>query len=100
MKFPAEHFEPADMIAVFMGEEHAIELSRRDAALFEPDHNLPGAESAIDQNPAMIGRDQRAIPRAAAAEHGQCEHVPISSGHRRVSQTGNEFVPQKMHALL
>ena len=62
------------MIAMFMGEEHAIELSRRDPALLEPDHDLSRAQSAINQNPAMIGPDQRAISRAAAAEHGQCEH--------------------------
>jgi hypothetical protein len=36
---------------------------------------LTGAQSAIDQNPAMIGRDQRAVSGAAAAEHRQTEHV-------------------------
>src|SRR5881394_1005624 len=77
MKFPAEHFEPANMIAVFVGEEHTIELPRRDSALLEPDHDLSRAESAIDQDPAMIGRDQGAIPRAAAAEHGQSEHARL-----------------------
>ena len=95
MKFPAEHFEPADVIAMFVGEEHAIELPRRDPALLEPDHDLPRAEPAIDQNPAMIGRDQRAISRAAAAEHGQSEHASISSGRRRVSQIGNGNTQRK-----
>jgi hypothetical protein len=82
-----------------MGEEHAIELPRRDPALFEPDHDLPRAQPAIDQNPAMIRRDQRAIPRAAAAEHGQCEHASISSGRRRVSQIGNGIELRKMHVI-
>src|SRR5438067_1236432 len=82
MKFPAEHFEPANMIAVFVRQEHAIELPRRDPALLEPDHDLPRAQSTIDQDPAMIGRDQGAIPRAAAAEHGQSEHA------RLVADTG------------
>jgi hypothetical protein len=77
------------MIAVFVRQQHTIELSRGDPALLEPDHDLPRTQSAIDQNPAMICRDQRAIPRAAAAEHGQCEHASISSGRRRVSQIGN-----------
>ena len=70
MEFPAKHFQPANMIAVLVGQEHAIELGRRDPALLEPNHDLPRAQSAIDQNPAVIGRDERAISRAAAAEHG------------------------------
>jgi hypothetical protein len=35
---------------------------------------LPRAQTAIDENRAMIGGDQRAVPRAPAAEHGQAEH--------------------------
>jgi hypothetical protein len=77
MKFPAEDFEPADVIAVLVGKEHAIELPRRDSALLEPDHDLPRAQSAVHENPAMIGRDQRAVARAAAAEHGQSEHARL-----------------------
>src|SRR5947209_8521431 len=82
MKLAAEHFEPADVIAVFVSEKDAIQLARRDPALLEPDHDLPRAQPAIDQNPTMIGRDQSAIPRAAAAEHGQSEHA------RLVAETG------------
>ena len=63
------------MIAVFMREKHAIELFRRHAAACKPQDELTGAQSAIDQNPAMIGRDQRAVSGAAAAEHRQTEHV-------------------------
>ena len=60
---------------MLMRQQHAIELFRRDAALLEPKHDLARAQPAIDQNPAMIGRDQRAIPGAAAAEHGETEHA-------------------------
>jgi hypothetical protein len=35
---------------------------------------LPRAQAAIDKNLAMIGCDQRAVPRAPAAQHGQAEH--------------------------
>jgi hypothetical protein len=38
----------------------------------------------------MIGRDERAISGAAAAEHGQSEHASISSGDVSLSQIGNE----------
>ena len=82
-----------------MGEEHAVELRRGQAALLKPDHNLAGAEAAIDQNPAMIRRDERAIARAAAAEHGQSEHASISSGRRRVSQIGNGINTQEMRVI-
>ena len=89
MKFPAEHFEPANMISVLVSEEDTIELGRADPALLEPDHDLPRAQAAIDQEPTVIGRDERAISSAAAAEHGQGEHRSIISGRNPLSQTGN-----------
>ena len=89
MKFPAEHFEAANVIAMFVGEEDAVELRGSDSALFEPHDDLACAQPAIDQEPAMIGRDERAISRAAAAEHGQSEHRWISSGRSPISQIRN-----------
>ena len=74
MKFPAEHFEAADVIAVLVGEKNAVELVRGDPAQREPEHELARAQSAIDEQPAMIGCDERAISGAAAPEHGQTEH--------------------------
>ncbi len=73
-KFPAKHFQAANVIAVFVRNEHAIELFRRDAAKREPQDELARAQSAIDQKPAMIGREQGRIPRAAASEHREAEH--------------------------
>ncbi len=62
------------MIAMFVREKDAIELFRRNAALFQAQHQLARAQPAIDENLAMIGCDQRAVPRAPAAEHRQAEH--------------------------
>src|SRR5262249_19976983 len=62
------------MIGVFVREKHTIELLRRDTAMLEAQHQLPRAQPAIDENFAMIGRDQRAVPRAPATEHRQAEH--------------------------
>jgi hypothetical protein len=45
--------------------------------LLEPDNDLARAQSAIDEDPAMIGRNQRAISGAAAPEHGQSEHARL-----------------------
>ena len=92
MKFPAEHFQAANVIAMFMSEEDAIELRGSDSALPEAKNELARAQAPIDQKPAMIGRDERAISRAAAAEHRQCEHASISSGRSRVSQIRNGSV--------
>ena len=72
------------MIAVLVGEQNAIELLRHHAALLEPEHNLPRAQSAIDQDSAMIGRDQRTISGTAAPEHRQTEHD-------RYLATGSQF---------
>lgn len=77
MKFPAEHFETADMIAVLVGEKHAIELVGSDPALREAQDELARAQAAIDEQPAMIGRDERAVPGAPAPEHRQSEHVGL-----------------------
>ena len=43
LKFAAENFKSADMIGVFVRENHAVELLRRDAALLETQHQLPRA---------------------------------------------------------
>jgi hypothetical protein len=45
------------MIAVFVGEKHAIELVGRNVALRQTQRQLPRAEAAIDKNLAMIGGD-------------------------------------------
>ena len=62
------------MIAMFMREQHAIQLIGRDAALVQTQYQLPRAQAAIDKNLAVTGCDQGAVSRAAAAEHGQAEH--------------------------
>jgi hypothetical protein len=77
MKFSAEHFETANVIAMFVGEEDAIELVGSDSALLEAQDELARTQSAIDQQPAMIGRDERAVSRAPAPEHRQSEHVRL-----------------------
>jgi hypothetical protein len=77
VKFPAENFEPANVVAVFVGEEHAIELFGQYPALLQAKHDLTRAQSAIDQNFAMIGRDESTVAGTAAAEQGQTEHAGI-----------------------
>ena len=74
-EFPAKHFETADVIAVFVGKEDAVELVRGNSALVEAEDELARAQAAVDQQPAMIGCDECAVSRAPAPEHGQTEHV-------------------------
>src|SRR5438874_4701612 len=59
---------------MFVGEEHTVEPFGSDVALLEPDNDLPRAQSAIDQDPAVVGRNESAVAGAAAAEHGKAEH--------------------------
>jgi hypothetical protein len=77
VKFAAENFEPTDVVAMLMREENAVEPVGRYAALLKAQRYLPGAQSTIDKNFAVIGRHKRAVPGTAAAEHGQTEHVDI-----------------------
>jgi len=65
------------VIAMFVGKQDAIELFGRDSALLESENNLPRAQSAIDQNRAVISRDESGIPCTATPEHGQTEHACI-----------------------
>jgi hypothetical protein len=51
--------------------QHTLKIRLHFAA---EQYQLPRAQAAIDKNLAMIGCDQRAVPRAPAAQHGQAEH--------------------------
>jgi hypothetical protein len=74
LEFVAENFKTADVISVFMRENNAVELLRRDSTLLQTQHDLPRAQTAINENIAMLGGDQSAVPGAPAAEHDQAEH--------------------------
>jgi len=73
-KFPAKHFQPANVIAMLMCKKQTVELLGGDATLLKADDDLARAQSTIDQNPGVIGGNESAIPGTAAAEHGQAEH--------------------------
>jgi hypothetical protein len=77
LKFPAKHFETANMIAMFVGEENAIELLRGNSALREAQDKLARAQSAIDEHPAVLGGNEGAVSGAPAPEHRQSEHVRL-----------------------
>jgi hypothetical protein len=62
------------VIAMLVRKKQAIELLGGDATSLKPDDDLARAQPTIDQNPAVIGGNETAIPGAAAAEHGQAEH--------------------------
>ena len=89
IEFVAENFKTADVISVFVREDNAVELLRRDAALLQAQHHLPRAQTAINENLAMIGCHQRAVPRAPAAEHGQAEHGSQDSRAISLCANGN-----------
>ena len=65
------------MIAMFVGEQDAIELVRGDAALGEAQDKLARAQPAVDEQTAMLGRDERAVSRAPAPEHRQTKHARL-----------------------
>jgi hypothetical protein len=74
VEFVAENFKTADVIGVFVRENNAVKLLGRNATLLKAQHDLARAQTAINENLAMLGGDQRAVPGAPAAEHGQAEH--------------------------
>jgi hypothetical protein len=74
IEFVAENFQTANVISVFVRENNAVELLGRNATLLQAQHDLPRAQTAVNENFAMLGGDQRAVPGAPAAEHDQAEH--------------------------
>jgi hypothetical protein len=74
IEFATEHLQPANVIAMLVCKQNAIQLFGHHPALFEAQYDLSRAQAPIDQDFAMIGRDQRAIPGTAAPEHPQTEH--------------------------
>ncbi len=72
----APHIERAGVIAVLVREQHAIDLQRVQAALREPQHDLPRAEPAIHEQARLRRLHQCAIARAAAAEDRDGKHFP------------------------
>ena len=50
VKFPAKNLEPADVIAVLVREEHAIELLGRDPAKPEAKNQLTRTQPAIERS--------------------------------------------------
>lgn len=60
---------------MFVGQEDAIEFVRADPTVSEAENELASAQTAIDEQPAVVGCDQRAVACAAATEHPQTEHV-------------------------
>jgi hypothetical protein len=62
------------VITVFVSKKDAVKLLRCDATLCQAQDQLARTQAAIDKNLAMLGRDQCAVSRAAAAEHRQAEH--------------------------
>jgi hypothetical protein len=70
----AKNFKTKNVIAVFVSENNAVELLRCDSTLLQAQHDLPRAQTAINENLAMIGGNQRTVSRAPAAEHDQAEH--------------------------
>ena len=96
VKLPAKHFQSADVISVLMSQKHAIELRRRHSAEREPHHELARAQAAIDEQPAMVGHDQRAISGAATAEHREAEHARYITSAFFLHKQKDTFRPRRI----
>src|SRR5262245_4709225 len=55
IEFVTENFETTDVVSVFVRENNAVELFRHDATLLQTQQDLARAETAINENLAMIG---------------------------------------------
>src|SRR5436309_14967311 len=85
----AENFKTADVISVFVRENNAVELLRRDATLLQTQHDLPRAQTAVNENFAMLGGDQRAISHTPAVDHDQAERGQQASRVLLFCSNGN-----------
>ena len=76
---------------MFVGEENPVEFVRRNPAKLKSQNELARAQSAIYQQPAMIGGDERAVSRAAATEDGETEHARYLANRRREHKRKADF---------
>ena len=99
-KFPAKDLQTTDVIAMFVGEEDAVELVGSETALFQPQNNLARAQPAIHQQLAVIRRNQGAVSRAAAAKHGQTEHARSLMEPNSIHKWKGETFPMSVAVAL
>ena len=93
--FAAENLKTADVIAVLVGKKGSIELFWPDAALFQSQCQLARAQTAIDQNIAVTGGNERTVSGAPASEHPQTEHagclIELPKIHKRKRENRARF---------
>lgn len=77
VQFRAQPGESLDMIAVFMGEQNAVEAFRGTSDGGEALSNLAAAESGVNEEAGVVGFQVGAIPTGTAAEDGELD------GHAR-----------------
>ena len=79
--FAAEHLQAAGVVAVLVREQHAVEFLGAEARLFQAHDDLARAQARVDQQPAVVGGQEGAVARAAAAQDGEGEHACVLSSH-------------------
>ena len=62
-------YQAADVIAVFVGDDHGVEIFGRLADCCQARKNLPLAQPRIDKDASVLRPDECGIARAAARQH-------------------------------
>ena len=79
----AQDAEAADVIGMFVGEDHAADLVDVAVDEREPVSDLAPTETGIDKKPRRVGFDQGAITGAATTQNRDVHpHAPILHGGR------------------
>src|SRR5262249_56148495 len=85
---------------VFVGEKGAMGVFRGKATLLQPQHDLARAETPVNEKLAVIRCNQRAVPRAPAAEHGQAEHGSQDSRVISACANRNRQITRLVYSIL
>lgn len=70
----AEDFEAVGVVAVFVGEEDAVEIADAEADHGEALDDAAGAEAGIEEEAGVPGAENGAVAGTAAAEDGKRKH--------------------------
>jgi hypothetical protein len=70
-KFHGNAAQAADVIAVFVRDENAVQTFRRAANAGQPLADLPRAEAGVNQQPRLVRFQVGAIAGGTAAQDGQ-----------------------------
>ena len=86
--------QPADVVAVLVGQENAVDAFQINSEPFRPVGELLRAESGIDQQAHATDLDHRRVSRTTATQYRQTHPRDSRKPARHVPRANSNFLPR------